>query len=141
MQSNVIDFLLVAALRQKANRNLKILEVSVAHHYVPMFYFKNFTFNSDQSLVFSMNHQGEIHENAIGDISAQKNYNTPEQEREQSQLETRHSVILRKFIETFDSGNSNHSRGFVEFVSFLMGNNIYVRKQMAEFLSQMKLEI
>lgn len=113
------------------------------HHYVSKLYYKNFAFNEAQSLVYSMNKNGYIHSRhrSIRDISAEENYNTPDQEKEQSQLEIRYKKILTEFIETSDRENSNLSRDFVEFVSFLMGNNPYIRKKLDEGLSNMELEI
>lgn len=95
----------------------------MAHHYVPRFYLKNFTFNSDQSLVYSMNQKSEIHENAISKICAKKNYNSPDEEIYQSKLEKEHSDMLIGFIETPNPENSNLGSGFLGFVSFLMFNN------------------
>lgn len=90
-----------------------------------------------------MNKEGYIssRHKSIRKISIEENYNTPDQEKEQSQLEIIYREILRKFIETSAPGNSNLSRDFVEFVSFLMGNNPYIRKKLDEGLNDMELQI
>ena len=113
------------------------------HHYVSKLYYKNFAFNEAQSLIYLMNKEGYIssRHKSIRKISIEENYNTPDQEKEQSQLETIYREILRKFIKTPAPGNANLSRDFVEFVSFLMGNNPYIRKKLDEGLSDMELQI
>ena len=70
----------------------------------------------------------------ISNICAKKNYNTPEQEREQDNLEKKHSKILRDFVNTPNPETFNQSRDFVEFVSFMMGNNIHIRTGMNQSL-------
>lgn len=106
------------------------------HHYVPRFYLKNFAFNADKHKdkpkVFSMIKEGVILDepNNVEDICKKKNYNTPQQETRQSQFESKHARVLREFIETPNPEVFNQSRTFIEFVSFLMGNNIHIRTGM-----------
>ena len=76
----------------------------------------------------------------ICNICAKKNYNTPEQEREQSKLENRHSQILREFVNAPNPETFNQSRDFVASVSFLMGNNIYIREAITAALGEVLLE-
>ena len=113
------------------------------HHYVSKLYYKNFAFNPDGSLVYAMDNRGNIinRPKSIRRISFEEDYNTPEQEREQSRFETKYREILREFIETPNPGNSNLSRDFVNFVCFIMGNNPYIRKKLDEGLSNMELQI
>ena len=113
------------------------------HHYVSKLYYKNFAFNPAGSLVYAMDYGGNIinRPKSIRRISFEEDYNTPEQEQEQSRLETKYREILREFIETPNPGNSNLSRDFVNFVCFLMGNNIYIRKKLDERLSEIEFQI
>lgn len=101
----------------------------MAHHYVPRFYLKYFAFDSDRSEVFSMSKDFTIHDkpSQISKICAKKNYNTPEQEREQSSLESKHAEILRAL-----KGKYNFSivDKLIKFVSFMLGNNIFVRENL-----------
>ena len=107
----------------------------MGHHYVPRFYLKNFAFNADkprnEPQVFSMTKKGMIPDkpNTVRSICQQKNYNSPEQEREQKQLEDRYAVILRDFIETTNQEECVFSAEFIEFVSFMMSNNANTRKK------------
>ena len=110
------------------------------HHYVPRFYLRHFACDSGESRVFSMNQNNEIHENKISKICAKENYNTPQQEQEQSDLETKHSKILQDYIDTPNPETFNQSRDFVESVSFMMGNNIYIREGIAETFREMLLK-
>ena len=106
------------------------------HHYVPRFYLKNFAFNADKHKdkpkVFSMIKEGVILDepNNVEDICKKKNYNTPQQETRQSQFESKHARVLREFINTPNPETFNKSRDFVEFVCFMMGNNIHIRTGM-----------
>ena len=109
------------------------------HHYVPRFYLRHFACDSGETRVFSMNQNNAIHKNKISDICAKGNYNTPQQEEEQSQLENSHSKILQDFIDTPNPETFNQSRDFVESVSFMMGNNIYMRERIAESLREIVL--
>ena len=113
------------------------------HHYVSKLYYKNFAFNPDGSLVYAMDNEGKIRSRSKStrDIGSEKDYNTPEQEQEQSRLETKYREILKEFIETPNPGNSNLPRDFVEFVSFLMGNNTYIRNKLDEGFDNMEMQI
>ena len=73
----------------------------MAHHYVPRFYLKNFAFNEEETLVYSMSRDYTIHDkpSKISKICAKKNYNTPEQERAQSSLESEYAEKLRNLIQ------------------------------------------
>ena len=110
----------------------------MAHHYVPRYYLKHFAIDPDESKVFSMSKDYTIHNKSskISNICAKKNYNTPKQERAQSNLENRHSQILREFVNTPNPEIFNQSREFVESVSFLMGNNIYIRDAITKTLRE-----
>ena len=70
----------------------------------------------------------------------EKNYNTPQQEQQQSGLEGKHSKILQDFINTSNPETFNQSRDFVESVSFMMGNNIYMREMIAKSLREILLK-
>lgn len=113
------------------------------HHYVSKLYYKNFAFNPERSLVYAMDNRGNIinRSRSIKRISFEEDYNTPDQEKEQSRLETIYREILREFIETPDPGHSNLSRDFAEFVSFLIGNNIYIRNKLDEGFRNMEMQI
>ena len=116
----------------------------MGHHYVPRFYLKNFAFNEEETLVYSMTKEGviPIEPNDVGDICQKANYNTPQQEQKQNQLETYYSGVLEEFIQNPKPGNSKLSEDFVKFVCFMMGNNISMRKKIMEALSSgLKLEI
>lgn len=124
----------------------------MGHHYVPRFYLRNFTFNTnkprDKPQVFSMTEKGMIPDepNTVGSICQKKNYNSPEQECEQKQLEDRYAGILSNFIETMDQKVYDFSNEVIEvdqevydfpdevieFVSFMIGNNIFVRKKLVQ---------
>ena len=89
-----------------------------------------------------MNGGGEIHENKIGNIGSNNNYNTDEQEIYQTYLEENvYDPIINDFVEASGPQDFNDSRYLVEFVSFMMGNNIYARNKLSEFLSQMEVEM
>ena len=111
----------------------------MAQHYVPRFYLRHFTFDSDKSQVFSMDKNFTIHDKSspISNICAKKNYNTPQQEQDQSNLEDLDSEILREFVKSPNPEVYNRSTQFVGFVSFLLANNIYVREAMTKMISQM----
>ena len=108
----------------------------MAQHYVPRYYLRHFACDSDKSQVFSMSKNHTIHDkpSPISNICAKKNYNTPEQEREQDNLEKKHSKILRDFVNTPNPETFYGSREFVESVAFLMGNNIYIRDAITKIL-------
>ena len=113
------------------------------HHYVSKLYYKNFAFNPEGSLVYQMDNEGKIRSRSKStrDIGSEEDYNTPEQEQEQNRLETIYREILKEFIETPNPGNSDLPRDFVEFVSFLMGNNTYVRNKLDEGFDNMEMQI
>ena len=120
----------------------------MGHHYVPRFYLKNFAFNENkpknEPQVFSMTKKGMIPDkpNAVSDICQKENYNTLEQESKQTQLENFHSIILEDFISDLNSGNFKLSRHLLEFISFMMGNNILIRgKIMKELNKRLKVRI
>ena len=105
----------------------------MAHHYVPRFYLKNFAFDAEENLVFSMSRDYTVHgkPSPISKICAKKNYNTPEQETEQNTLENGYSQVLRNLIETAGQEKFDFSfDGFIKFVSFMLGNNIFVRNNL-----------
>ena len=116
----------------------------MGHHYVPRFYLKNFAFNAEKTLVYSMTKKGKIPDkpNAINDICQKENYNTRQQENRQGQLESFHSIVLEDFIKNLDSGDFNLSRPLIEFVCFMMGNNILIREKIMEELDRrLKVQI
>lgn len=104
------------------------------HHYVSKFYYKNFVYSTDAPLVYTMNKEGKIsnRRRAASQIGYEKDYNTPDQEQTQSQLETRHAKILREFIKAANQEEYNFSivDKFIKFVSFMLGNNIFVRENL-----------
>ena len=106
----------------------------MGHHYVPRFYLKNFAFNEEKTLVYSMTKEGKIPEkpSQISNICSKKNYNTPDQEREQFNLENRHAEVLREFIKEVNPVEIHlaFSDELLEFVSFMVGNNIFVREKL-----------
>ena len=106
----------------------------MAQHYVPRYYLKPFAVDSDESQVFSMSKDHTIHDkpSPISKICAKKNYNTPEQEREQDNLEKKHSKILKDFVNTPNPESVSSSYDFVESVSFMMGNNIFIREAISD---------
>ena len=103
------------------------------HHYVPRFYLRHFASDSGESQVFSMSKDHTIHDkpSQISNICTKKNYNTPEQERAQSSLESEYAEKLRNLIEAAQ-GKYNFSivDEFIKFVSFMLGNNIFVREKL-----------
>lgn len=107
----------------------------MGHHYVPRFYLKNFAFNTDRYQVYSMTTEGKILDepNAIGNICQKKNYNTPQQEQEQDRFESKHAKVLREFIETSNPETFYNRHTFIEFISFMMGNNIHIRTIMNQW--------
>ena len=113
------------------------------HHYVSKFYYKNFVYSTEDPLVYTMNKEGEIsnRRRSPSQIGYEADYNTPEQEQEQSRLETWYAKVLREFIENPDPGNSDLSRDLVDFISFLMGNNVNTRKKLDEGFSKMEWKI
>ena len=105
----------------------------MAQHYVSRFYFKPFACDSDKSLVFSMSRDYTIHDkpSQISNICSKKNYNTPEQERTQSSLESEYAEILRNLIATVQGKNNFYIVDeFIQFVSFMLGNNIFARENL-----------
>lgn len=110
----------------------------MGHHYVPRFYLKNFAFNEEKTLVYSMTKESKVPDkpNVIDNISQEKNYNTQQQENDQDQLEKRHSVILNEFIEAPIGEKFDPSNEFIDFVSFMMANNISTRIGVAESLHE-----
>ena len=113
----------------------------MAHHYVPRFYLGHYALDSNKSQVYSMDKDYTIHDkpSPISNICAKKNYNTPEQEQEQSNLEKEHSETLREFVKIPNPEDYNRSPEFVESISFMMGNNIYIREMLAKSLREMLL--
>ncbi len=113
----------------------------MAQHYVSRFYIKNFACDSDKSLVFSMSRDYTIHDkpSQISNICSKKNYNTHEQEQEQCRLEGKYAKILREFVQTPNPETFYGTRDFVEFVGFMWGNNISVRKSIAKVFSEVSL--
>lgn len=105
----------------------------MAHHYVPRFYLKHFASDPDESQVFSMSSDYTIHDkpSQISNICAKKNYNTLKQERAQNNLENKHDEILKTLIGAVQ-GRYNFSilDKFIKFVSFMLGNNIFVRENL-----------
>lgn len=109
------------------------------HHYVSKFYLENFAFNRDNQdeakEVFAMNKKGIIHKpNKVTKICRMNNYNTLHQEEEQSQREQRYSESLRKFVEIVESSSTEFYRDseLLEFISFMLGNNIFVRETLID---------
>ena len=84
------------------------------HHYVSKFYYKNFVYSAEEPLVYTMNKEGKIsnRRRSASQIGYEADYNTPEQEKEQSRLETWYAEILREFIETPNPANSDLPRDF-----------------------------
>ncbi|MDE0636571.1 MAG: DUF4238 domain-containing protein [Candidatus Poribacteria bacterium] len=103
------------------------------HHYVSKFYYKNFVYSTEDPLVYIMK-EGKIsnRRRSSSQIGYEEDYNTPDQEQTQSQLETRYAKILRELIEAVDHGEYNASivDKFIKFVSFMLGNNIFVRENL-----------
>ena len=101
------------------------------HHYVSRFYYKNFVYSTEDPLVYTMNKEGKIggRRKSVSQIGYKADYNTCEQEKEQSRLETIYADVLRDFIENPDPRNSNLSRAMLDFVSFL-SNNVDTREKL-----------
>ena len=107
------------------------------HHYVSKFYLENFAFNKNShdviKKVFPMNKEGILHRsNKVANICRENNYNTPQQEEEQCQREQKYSESLRKFVACVESGSTEVYYDFdlLEFISFMLGNNIFVREKL-----------
>ena len=116
----------------------------MGHHFVPRFYLKNFAFNEEKTLVYSMNKEGKIPDkpSPISKICAKENYNTLQQENKQGQLERFHSSVLEDFIKNLDSRNFKLSCPLVELVCFIMGNNLLIREKVMEELDRrLKVQI
>ena len=117
---------------------------SKKHHYVSQLYLRHFTFDPEEKRVHTMTKKGIIPDesNLIRDICYEKNYNTQLQESEQSRLEGEYAEILRNLIETADREESDisFSDKFLEFVSFMVGNNIFVREKLASAYTISKIE-
>ena len=113
------------------------------HHYVSKFYYKNFVYSAENPFVYTMNKEGKIsnRRRSASQIGYEPDYNTPEQEQEQSRLETKYSEVLREFIKNPDPGNSELFLDLVDFISFLMGNNVDTRKKLDEGFGNMEFEI
>lgn len=113
------------------------------HHYVSKFYYKNFASNPERSLVHSMNKGGIISSKlkSVKRISFEVDYNTSEQEQDQNRLETKYARVLRDFVKNPDPGHPALSRDLIDFVSFLMGNNIDTREKLDEGFSKMEFQI
>ena len=75
------------------------------HHYVSKFYYKNFVYSAKEPLVYTMNKAGEISDRrrSPSQIGYETDYNTPEQEKEQSRFETWYAQVLRDFVKSLDS--------------------------------------
>ena len=116
---------------------------SKKHHYVSQLYLRHFAFDPEEKRVHTMTKKGIIPDesNLIRYICYEKNYNTQLQEDEQSRLENEYAKMLRDFIASPNPDDLNLSRDFIEFVSFLIGNNIYIRKKLDEGFSNMELQI
>ena len=113
------------------------------HHYVSQLYLRHFTFDPEEERVYPMTKKGIIPDetNKISDICYEKNYNTKLQEDEQSTLENEYAKMLKDFILTPNPDDLNLSRDFIEFVSFMLGNNPYIREKLDEGFSKMELQI
>ena len=113
------------------------------HHYVSKFYYKNFVYSAEDPLVYTMYKEGKIinRRRSPSQIGYEVDYNTPDQEREQSRLETKYSEVLREFIKNLDPGNFDLFRDLVDFISFLMANNVDTRKKLDEAFGKMEFEI
>ena len=113
------------------------------HHYVSQFYLKNFACNDEETHVNAMTNKGKLIDipNVISDISSEKNYNSPQQEPEQSRLENKYAPILEEFINTPNPENSDLSTDVVKFVCFMLANNIDVRKRISDKLGEMDMQI
>ena len=110
-------------------------------HYVSQFYLRNFAFNLDnpkgEPNVFQMTKKGMIPDkpNTVRSICSKNNYNTRQQEIEQSQRESRYADYLKEFIKSHDTAGTNLDLDFLEFVSFMVGNNIFVREKLANLFA------
>ena len=71
------------------------------HHYVSKFYYKNFVYSAEDPLVYTMNREGKIsrRRKPASQIGYKPNYNTPEQETDQSRLETRYCRRIKGFYQ------------------------------------------
>ena len=79
--------------------------------------------------------------NKISKICSQNNFNSLEQERLQSRLEEASASILKGIIEIPDAAAVDINLTFLKFVSFMLGNNIKTRKNMAKSISSFELQI
>lgn len=111
------------------------------HHYVSRFYLKKFACGSREPWIYSMNQKNEIYKNKISKICSQNNYNSPEQERLQSRFEGAFASILKDMMENSDAADPNLNLTFLQFVAFMLGNNIKIRKSIAESISSFELQI
>ena len=113
------------------------------YHYVSKFYYKNFVDSAEEPFVYKMNKEGVIsnRRRSARQIGYDLDYNTHDQEIEQGRLETKYSEVLRAFIKNPDPGCSVLSRDLMDFISFLLGNNIDTRKKLDEGFSKMELKI
>lgn len=113
------------------------------HHYVSQFYFRRFACNNQKTLVKAMTKKGKIIDkpNVISDISSEQNYNSPLQEEEQSRLEGEYAAILKEFLDTPNPENSQLAADVIEFVCFMLANNIDTRKRISDKLGELELQI
>lgn len=102
------------------------------HHYVSKFYYKNFVYSAENPFVYTMNKEGKIsnRRKSASQIGYEADYNTPDQEREQGKLETKYNRVLMDFIKESDQEGHYPADEFIRFVSFIFGNNIFVRKKL-----------
>ena len=107
------------------------------HHYVSQFLLQHFALDPEGKRVYTLTQKGIIPDepNKISDICYEKNYNTKLQEEEQSRLEKKYAKVLREFIASPNPDTLNLSRDFIEFVCFMMGNNIFIREAIADLSS------
>lgn len=113
------------------------------HHYVSQFYLRKFACNDEETHVKAMTKKGRIIDkpNVISDISSEKNYNSPLQEEEQSTLENEYAAILKEFLNTPNPENSQLSIDVIEFVCFMLANNIDTRKRISAKLGELQGQI
>lgn len=113
------------------------------HHYVSQFYLKYFACNDEETLVNAMTKKGKIiaEPNVISDISSDKNYNLPQQETEQSELEREYAAILKEFLNTSNPENSHLFIDIIEFVCFMLANNIDTRKRISDKIGELEVQI
>ena len=113
------------------------------HHYVSQFYLKRFACNDEETHVNAMTKKGKLIDipNVISDISSEKNYNSPLQESEQSRLEGEYASILKELLNTPNLEYSDLFNDVIEFVCFMLANNIDTRKRLSDKLGEMEVQI